>query len=66
MLAIVCNSLSLLQYYPDKAVRREIFQLIVLCSHSIDGCPWQGQLQHFEVGVNRILSYVVLCRCMKI
>ena len=36
------------EYYPDKAVRREILQLIVLCLHSIYGCPWQGQLQHFE------------------
>ena len=36
------------EYYPDKAVRREISQLTVLCLHIIYGCPWQGQLQHFE------------------
>ena len=43
-----------LQYYPDKAVQREVLELIVLCSYSKYGCPWQGQLQHFEVGTHQL------------
>ena len=45
----------LFQYYSDKAVQREVFQLIVLCSYSIYGCPWQGQLQHLEVSTHQVI-----------
>jgi len=52
-----------LQYYPDKAVRREILQLQVLCTHYKYGCPWIGQLQHFDVRANRIRHYNYHCWC---
>uniref|UniRef100_A0A1X7TY09 TRAF-type domain-containing protein n=1 Tax=Amphimedon queenslandica TaxID=400682 RepID=A0A1X7TY09_AMPQE len=35
---------------PDKAVRREIDRLPVLCENYENGCDWTGKLRDHEVG----------------
>ena len=38
----------------------------MLCLHSIFGCPWQGQLQHFEVGASLISESTVCDVCLSL
>ena len=37
------------QYYPDRAVEREVQALQVWCEFKSLGCNWQGRLQLWEV-----------------
>ena len=40
----------LLQYHPDKAVRREVDKIPVKCKNQELGCAWTGTLVEHEVG----------------
>ena len=45
---------TLTQCYPDKAIRRQVQKLEVLCRYSPEGCEWRGELNLWEV--RRILK----------
>jgi len=36
-------------FYPDRAVQRNIMDILVKCVHHTTGCPWTGQLKNWEV-----------------
>ena len=37
------------QFYPDRAVQREVMDVLVKCVYQTIGCPWTGQLKNWEV-----------------
>jgi len=38
-----------MQFYPDRAVQRDVMEVLVKCSYHAAGCPWVGQLKAWEV-----------------
>ena len=38
-----------MQYYADRAARREVNVIEVFCKHKKLGCPWQGKLKDYDV-----------------
>ena len=46
--------LSVLQYFPDRFVKREINALGMICKNHRDGCFWGGKFSEFE-------SHLVIC-----
>ena len=37
------------QVFADNFVRREVASIVVSCIFSSEGCPWKGEVRHFEV-----------------
>ena len=37
------------QFYPDRAVQRDVMDVFVKCVYQNTGCPWTGQLKNWEV-----------------
>ena len=37
------------QFYSDRAVQRDVMDVLVKCENLITGCPWSGQLKNWEV-----------------
>ena len=46
--------LSVLQYFPDRFVKREINALRMICKNHHDGCFWEGKFSEFE-------SHLAIC-----
>ena len=52
---LTCTYNTHTQFYPDRAVQRDVMDVLVKCVHHTAGCPWTGQLKNWEVreGGNR-------------
>ena len=37
------------QFYSDRAVQRDVMEVLVKCENHSTGCPWTGQLKNWEV-----------------
>ena len=44
---------TLSQFYPDRAVQRDVMDILVKCVNHNTGCPWTGQLKNWEVRKGR-------------
>jgi hypothetical protein len=57
-----CNDVCvyLLQYFPDKFVRRDIDALEMVCVYAEKGCDWEGTFAKLEVsvGVASITTFI--------
>jgi len=44
------------QFYLDRAVQRDVMNVLVKCVYHTAGCPWTGQLKNWKVreGRNRV------------
>lgn len=49
------------QFYLDRAVQRDVMNVLVKCDYHIIGCNWTGQLKNWEVreGLNRVKEVYV-------
>ena len=45
----VCTYNTHVQFYPDRAVQRDVMDVLVKCTYHTMGCPWTGQLKNWEV-----------------
>ena len=47
---IICfhHNIITIQYFPDRFVKREILNLIVVCLFSNLGCKWEGKYEHYH------------------
>ena len=43
------HSPAYIQFYPDRAVQRDVMDVLVKCIHHTIGCPWTGHLKNLEV-----------------
>ena len=43
------HSPAYIQFYPDRAVQRDVMDVFVKCVYQNTGCPWTGQLKNWEV-----------------
>ena len=37
------------QFYQDRAIQRNVIDILVKCDYHTIGCPWIGQLKNWEV-----------------
>ena len=44
-----CHYFAHTQFYPDRAVQRDVMEMLVKCENHSMGCPWTGQLKNWEV-----------------
>ena len=43
------------EVFPNKGLKRSIYQLCVFCTHRKDGCTWVGELGELEHHLNKVI-----------
>jgi len=49
------------KFYPDRAVQRDVMEVLVKCGYHAAGCPWVGQLKAWENHVDVCKYHTVSC-----
>ena len=53
------------EVFPNKGLKRSIYQLRVFCTHRRDGCTWEGELGELEHHLNKVIhtGKFFHCKC---
>ena len=64
IILIICffHVINTIQYFPDRFVKREILNLLVICLFSHLGCNWEGKYEHYQQHVDNCQFATSTCQ----